>query len=168
MIAEDAAFRPVAGWTPPLNTMARCAPLRGFRLLVALAACTAACAPTVALGGSQHDGGYVSLSGNEARQFLVGNSMEDFPAMADGSPVGPDVRYLASETTVFEGSLNGGTCMVEPWGFRRRFLLHGIGDGQAGMFSVSRACSQTRARGPSESRRRDRLCCRRQCQRRRP
>ncbi len=125
MIAEDAAFRPVAGWTPPL---------RGFWLLVALAACTAAYAPTVALGDSQHDSGYVSLSGNEARQFLVGNSMEDSPAMADGSPVGPDVRYLASETTVFEGSLNGGTCMVEPWGFREDSYCMGSGTAKPACF----------------------------------
>ncbi len=100
-----------------MNTTARRAPPRGFRLLVALAACMAACATTVALGGDQRDSGFVPLSGSKARQFLMGNSIEESSTMAEGSEAGPDVQYLADEKTVFEGSLDSGACSVEPWGF---------------------------------------------------
>jgi hypothetical protein len=74
-------------------------------LAAAVAACAAAYTPTAAPAGDTHqDSSYVLLSGVEARQFLVGNSVEDSPAMTDGSGAGPGVRYLVNEKSSWKES----------------------------------------------------------------
>jgi hypothetical protein len=110
---------PAAGWNSPLNTPRRFAQRRELWLAAALAACAAAYTPTAApAGDTRQDSGYVVLSGDEARKFLVGNSVADSPAMTDGSDADSRVRYLVNEKSVLDGELNSGACSVEPWELR--------------------------------------------------
>jgi hypothetical protein len=110
---------PAAGWNSPLNTPRRFAQRRELWLAAALATCAAAYMPTAASAGdARQDSSYVVLSGDEARKFLVGNSVEDSPAMMEGSGAAPGVRYLVNENSVLDGELNRGACFVTSWEFR--------------------------------------------------